>query len=68
MSKKTKDNQDDQDPIVSPLREAAISLNVMYQELRSAGFSRRDALELVSKVMIGSLGEAIEDERGFRDI
>lgn len=65
---KTKDGGDDQDPVVSPLAEAAISLNVMYQELRRAGFSRRDALELVSKVMIGSMGEAVEDERWFRDL
>jgi len=58
----------DDDHIVSPLREAAISLNVMYNELRSAGFSRRDALELVSKVMIGSIGEMMEDNKGSDDL
>jgi hypothetical protein len=30
--------------VVPPLREAAITLHVMYEELKLAGFSRREAL------------------------
>lgn len=63
-----KSSDDNNDQVVSPLREAAISLNVMYNELRSAGFSRRDALELISKVMIGSMGEMMEDNKDIDDL
>jgi pyrroline-5-carboxylate reductase len=61
-------SNDENDNGISPLREAAISLNVMYEELRRAGFSRRDALELVSKVMIGSIGEMMEENKHPDDL
>ena len=46
----------------SPLTEAAISMHEMYITLRSVGFSRRDALELVAKMLINGVIEDSEDE------
>ena len=45
-----------------PLREAAITLHVMYEELKIAGFSRREALFLVSNAMIASLFGPVDDK------
>ena len=47
---------------IPPLREAAITLHVMYEELRLAGFSRRDALFLISNVMVTSLFGPVDDK------
>lgn len=40
-----------------PLRVAAVQLKEMYDEFRSAGFSRSEALTLVAKIISGSAGE-----------
>jgi len=45
----------------SPLREATVQLHEMYVELRSAGFSKKEALHLVSKILTTSLFTGIED-------
>jgi hypothetical protein len=45
----------------SPLREATVQLHEMYVELRSAGFNKKDALHLVSKILTTSLFTGIED-------
>jgi hypothetical protein len=45
----------------SPLREATVQLHEMYVELRSAGFTKKDALHLVSKILTTSLFTGIED-------
>ena len=45
-----------------PLREAAITLHVMYEELKLAGFNRREALFLVSNTMIASLFGPVDDK------
>lgn len=39
---------------VSPLREAALMAHEMYNELKLAGFSRREALELLAKMLTAS--------------
>lgn len=39
----------------SPLREATVQLHEMYAELRSAGFNKKEALYLVSKILTTSL-------------
>ncbi len=54
----------------SPLLEAAVSMHEMYCTLKEAGFSRRDALELVSKVMvfaINNMSDYENDEEGDDD-
>lgn len=51
----------------SPLKDAAVSMHELYVTLKEAGFSRRDALELIAKVMTGAFSEAImndEEEDG----
>ena len=45
----------------SPLREATVQLHEMYVELRSAGFNKKEALHLVSKILITSLFNGTED-------
>jgi hypothetical protein len=45
----------------SPLREATVQLHEMYVELRSAGFNKKDALHLVSKILTTSLFNGTED-------
>ena len=45
----------------SPLREATVQLHEMYVELRSAGFTKKDALHLVSKILTTTLFTGIED-------
>jgi hypothetical protein len=47
---------------IPPLREAAITLHVMYEELKLAGFSRREALHLISSVMITSLFGPVDEK------
>jgi hypothetical protein len=59
---KDKDRLEVEKAFVSPLREAAITLHVMYEELRLAGFSRRDALFLISNVMVTSLFGPVDDK------
>jgi hypothetical protein len=46
---------------VSPLREASITLHVMYEELKNAGFSRREAMFLTSEAMKHSLFRGTND-------
>jgi hypothetical protein len=46
---------------LSPLREASITLHVMYEELRTAGFSRKEAMFLVSEAMKYSLFRGSND-------
>lgn len=36
---------------MSPLREAAVQLHEMYTELKAAGFTRGEAIELVAKTL-----------------
>lgn len=38
-------------PSISPLREAAIQIHEMYVELKNAGFSRSESMELIAKVL-----------------
>ena len=39
---------------ISPLRQAAISTHELYEELKAAGFTRREAMELISRVFVQS--------------
>jgi len=51
-----------QEENASPLREGAIMAHEMYEELRNAGFKRRDALELLAKMMTGAIGAGMESD------
>lgn len=46
---------------ISPLRAAAAQMHEMYVELRNAGFSRRDALDLVARVVGLGVSMSIDD-------
>lgn len=39
----------------SPMRVAAITAHEMYTEFRKAGFSRRDAVELMAKILVSGM-------------
>ena len=43
----------------SPLKAAAVSMHELYVTLKAAGFSRRDSLELIAKILTGSVTDAM---------
>lgn len=45
------EGHDDFPEEVSPLRQAAVQIHEMYEELKAAGFSRKEAMELIAKVL-----------------
>jgi len=47
---------------MSPLREAAIQLHEMYVELKRAGFSRGEAMELVAKTLSSGPSEQLREK------
>lgn len=44
----------------SPLHDAAISVHEMYRTLKSAGFSRKESLDLVGKVLTAIVISAMD--------
>ena len=42
----------------SPMKDAAISMHELFITLKDAGFSRRDAIELLARIMAGTINEA----------
>lgn len=55
------DNIDKYEEDDSPLRGAVIQLHEMFEELKRAGFSRKEALSLVGKVLAASVTEGMGD-------
>lgn len=51
-------NEDDFD-YSSPMQEAAVAMHEMYETLKRAGFNRREALELVAKMLTSSISEVL---------
>jgi len=45
----------------SPLRSVAVQMHEVFSEFRRAGFSRKEALELVAKILTGTVGSIIEE-------
>jgi pyrroline-5-carboxylate reductase len=43
----------------SPMQDAAVAMHEMYETLKRAGFTRREALELVAKMMTSSIAEVL---------
>jgi len=54
---------DDDYEYASPMEEAAISMHEMYVTLRRAGFTRRDALELVARMLVMGMNEVSDEEQ-----
>lgn len=46
----------------SPLRAAAIQMHELYSELRAAGFTRTEAMELIAKTMATAVAEVQRNE------
>lgn len=55
------ENDKPQEVYITPLREASITLHVMYEELKTAGFTRKEAMFLVSEAMKHSLFRGMND-------
>lgn len=45
------------------MKEAAISMHELFVTLKDAGFSRKDAIELLAKVMAGAIGDAMNNQK-----
>lgn len=52
----------DDENYTSPLRAAAIQMHELYTELRAAGFTRTEAMELIAKTMATAVAEAQRNE------
>ena len=40
---------------LSPMRSAAVQLHELYQSLQQAGFTRKEALYMVTRVLVSNL-------------
>lgn len=52
---------DKDDDNVSPLRLAAIQAHELYTELKNAGFTRSEAMELLARTFAGSVNDSGND-------
>ena len=52
-------SEDWEDDYSSPMEEAAIGMHEVYTTLRKAGFSRRDGLDLVARMLFMGMTEEI---------
>ena len=43
----------------SPLKAAAVSMHELYVTLKEAGFSRRDSIELIAKILTGTISDTM---------
>ena len=54
------DNEHELEEFTPPLKEAAVQLHELYEELKAAGFTRKEALKLVSNVLSNGVNGGIE--------
>lgn len=57
-----RDSFDDDDEYSSPMMAAAVGMHELYVTLKTAGFSRRDALELIAKMLSGPISESMKSD------
>lgn len=57
----TSSNGGPEDYQISPLRAVALELHEMYEELKRAGFSRKEALNLVGQMLSAGVTQAGEN-------
>jgi len=48
---------------MTPLSEAATQLHEMYVELKRAGFSRSEAMELVARVLASGISDQVQQQQ-----
>jgi hypothetical protein len=58
---------DEEDYLISPLRSAAVQMHEMYSEFHRAGFTKRQSLFLVSRVVAFGMTQGIEDAKDKKD-
>lgn len=51
----------------SPLRSMAVQMHEIFYEFKRAGFSRKEALELVAKMMTSTVASALEENKKDED-
>lgn len=51
----------------SPLRSMAVQMHEVFAEFKRAGFSRKEALELVAKMMTSTISSALEENKKDED-
>jgi hypothetical protein len=54
--------KDNLDQYESPLHGATVQLHEIYMELRRSGFTRKEALYLVSQLLVNSLVSGKDDD------
>lgn len=47
---------------MSPLREAAVQIHEIYEEFKSAGFSRKEAMQLTQNMVSTMFGQTLSSE------
>lgn len=47
---------------MSPLKASVVQLHEMYVEMKAAGFTRGEAIEILAKVMAYGIGEQVQQE------
>lgn len=52
----------DDEEYTSPMEDVAISMHEVYITLRRVGFSRRDALDLVAKMLINGISDFSDED------
>lgn len=57
----------DEEMHMSPLREGAVQMHELYEELKRAGFSRREALDLIARSIVLGVGMAADEGRDSND-
>lgn len=58
----SRDDFDNEEEYSSPMMAAAVGMHEMYMTLKAAGFSRRDALELIAKMLSGPIVEGMRSD------
>lgn len=51
----------------SPLRSMAVQMHEVFAEFKRAGFSRKEALELVAKMMTSTISSTLEENKKDED-
>jgi hypothetical protein len=60
-------NPGEEDYSISPLRSAAIQMHEMYSEFHRAGFTKKQSLFLVSRVVAFGMTQGIQEVKDKKD-
>ena len=51
----------------SPMKESAIGIHELYLTLKQAGFSRKDAIELLARTIAATMGDTFNSQKNDDD-